>query len=117
MNQKRNLFVFVSLLFGGIYFIYFLLAIVPSALNDPAIMEAFIVSLPHVITLGVGVVFNVMAYKKYKPQYMLITLIAYVISSLLLMPISLMMLLPAVITAALGTFLKINQESTKFVGK
>jgi hypothetical protein len=48
---------------------------------------------------------------------MLITLIAYIVSALLLMPISLMMLFPAIVTAALGTFLKINQESTKFVGK
>lgn len=117
MNKKRNLFVFVSLLFGGIYFLYFLLAIVPSALNDPAIMEAFILSLPHIIVLGVGVVFNVLAYKNYKPKFMLITLVAYIISALLLMPISLMMLFPAIVTAALATFLKINQESTKFVGK
>lgn len=117
MNQKRNLFVFVALLFGGIYFLYFLLAIVPTALQDPAVMEALIVSLPHVIVLGVGVVFNILAYKNYKPKFMLFTLIAYVISAFLLMPISLMMLFPAIITAALGTFLKINQESTKFVGK
>lgn len=117
INQKRNLFVFVSLLLGLIYFVYFNLAILPDAFNNLELMQAYVAALPHVITLGIAVCFNYVAYRNYTPKKMTIALGFYVLTMFLYLPISAMMVFPAVVTSILALVLKINQDSTKFVGR
>ncbi len=110
MFENRSKVVFASAVLGVLYFImlfknFFL------GVNDAGSALATALVMPHIISVFIAVVFNVLGFIKNKKAFVIVGLVMYCVAGILFL-IYIIMLIPMIILSSIGIskVSKINKQ-------